>query len=163
MNPMKKLIATSNDPLLTALRLVLGIIFFAHGAQLTLGLFGGQGLWGSMNFFTTALQIPAPFAFLAIMAEFAGGAALILGVGSRVAALSIAVNMVVAVVMVHAQYGLFMNWFGNQKGEGFEYHLLAIAVALPVIFRGGGAFSVDRLIASVAARDLYPHAIPFPR
>jgi putative oxidoreductase len=163
MNPLKKLAETSNDAMLTALRLVLGIIFLAHGAQLTFGMFGGHGLWGSISFFTAILHIPAPLAFVAIMAEFAGGLALMLGLASRLAALAIAVNMVVAVAMVHGQYGLFMNWFGNQKGEGFEYHLLAIAVALPVIVRGGGAFSADRLIVSLAVRDLYPHAIPFPR
>jgi len=160
MNPVRKLFVTPNDPLLTVLRLTLGIIFLAHGAQKTLGLFGGYGFSGTMNFFTTAMHIPAPLAFAAIMAEFAGGIALILGLASRLAALSVAVNMVVAIAMVSGQNGLFMNWFGTQKGEGYEYHLLAIAVALPIIVRGSGALSVDRLLANLAARDVHPNAIP---
>ena len=160
MNSLKKLFATANDPILTVLRLTLGVIFFAHGAQKTLGLFGGYGFSGTMNFFTTTMHIPAPLAFAAIMAEFAGGIALIVGLASRLAALSVAVNMVVAIAMVSGQYGLFMNWFGTQKGEGFEYHLLAIAVALPLIIRGSGAFSLDRLLANLVARDVHPDAIP---
>jgi putative oxidoreductase len=163
MNPLKKIIETPNDPLLTALRLILGIIFFAHGAQKTLGLFGGYGFSGTMNSFTTTMHIPAPLAFVAIMAEFAGGIALILGIVSRLAALFIAVNMVVAIAMVHGQYGLFMNWFGTQKGEGFEYHLLAIAVALPIIIRGSGAFSLDRLFAHITSRGLNLNAIAISR
>jgi putative oxidoreductase len=152
MRLLKKLIETPNDPLLTALRLVLGIIFSAHGAQLTLGLFGGYGFAGTMNFFTTALHIPAPLAFFAVVAEFAGGIALILGLAARLAALSITVNMLVAIAMVHARYGLFMNWFGTQRGEGIEYHLLAIAVALPIIVRGSGAVSLDRLFMHLGIR-----------
>jgi putative oxidoreductase len=160
MNALKKLVATPNDPLLTALRLTLGIIFLAHGAQKTLGLFGGYGFSGTMHFFTNVMHIPAPLAFVAIMAEFAGGIALILGLASRLAALSIAVTMVVAIVMVNAQNGLFMNWFGTQKGEGIEYHLLAIAVALPIIVRGSGALSIDRLLANLPVREVRPNAIP---
>ena len=160
MNPLKKFIETPNDPLLSVLRLTLGVIFFAHGAQQTLGLFGGYGFAGTMNFFTTTMHIPPPLAFVAIMAQFVGGIALILGLASRLAAFSIAVNMLVAIAMVHAHYGLFMNWFGTQKGEGFEYHLLAIAVALPIIIRGSGAFSLDRLLATLATQEVYPNAIP---
>ena len=160
MNALKKLLATPNDPLLTVLRLTLGIIFLAHGAQMTLGLSGGHGLSGTMHFFATDLHIPAPLAFVAIMAQFLGSIGLILGLASRLAALSIVGNMVVAIVMVHEQFGLFMNWFGTQKGEGYEYHLLAIAVALPIIFRGAGALSIDRLLANLPARDVHPNAIP---
>jgi putative oxidoreductase len=163
MTTLRKIIATPNDPLLTILRLTLGVIFFAHGAQKTLGLFGGYGFSGTMNFFTSSMHIPAPLAFLAIMAEFGGGIALILGLASRLAAFSIAVNMVVAIAMVSGQYGLFMNWFGTQKGEGYEYHLLAIAVALPIIIRGSGAFSFDRLLANHIAREVHPVAIPVLR
>jgi putative oxidoreductase len=160
MNALRKIIATPNDPLLTVLRLTLGVIFFAHGAQKALGLFGGYGFSETMNVFTSSMHIPAPLAFLAIMAEFAGGIALIFGLVSRLAALSIAVNMVVAIAMVHGQNGLFMNWFGTQKGEGYEYHLLAIAVALPIIIRGSGALSADRLLANLASSDVHANAIP---
>ena len=145
---MKKLLATTNDATLTLMRLILGMVFFAHGAQKVLGWFGGFGFSGPMNFFTSALHIPAPFAFLAMMAEFLGGLGLILGLLTRIAAFGIAVNMVVAVLMVHLHNGLFMNWFGNQKGEGWEYHLLAITLAIAIMVRGAGAFSVDGALAA---------------
>jgi putative oxidoreductase len=146
----RKLLATSDDWTLTLLRLVMGVIFFAHGAQKTFGWFGGYGFSGTMGFFTQMMHIPAPFAFLAICAEFLGGVGLILGALGRVAAFGIACNMVVAILMVHHNFGLFMNWSGQQKGEGFEYHLLAIAIAVVLVARGSGAFSVDRALTSAA-------------
>jgi putative oxidoreductase len=144
----RKLLATSNDWTLTLLRLVMGVVFFMHGAQKMLGWFGGYGFSGTMGFFTNMMHIPAVFGFLAICAEFLGGIGLIVGALSRIAAFGIATNMVVAIVMVHAQVGFFMNWTGQQKGEGFEYHLLAIAVAIVLMARGGGAFSVDRTLST---------------
>ena len=146
----RKLLATSDDWTLTLLRLVMGVIFFAHGAQKTFGWFGGYGFSGTMGFFTQMMHIPAPFAFLAICAEFLGGVGLILGALGRVAAFGIACNMVVAIQMVHHNFGLFMNWSGQQKGEGFEFHLLAIAIAVVLMARGSGAFSVDRALTSAA-------------
>jgi putative oxidoreductase len=143
---LRKLTATSDDPVMTILRLVLGIVFFFHGAQKMLGWFGGYGFSGTMNFFTHQMGIPAVFAFLAIAAEFFGSFGLILGLLARVAASGIIVNMLVAILMVHHANGFFMNWSGNQKGEGYEYHLLTIAVGLAVVIRGAGAFSVDRMI-----------------
>src|SRR5246127_3700106 len=144
----RKLLATSDDWTLTLLRLVLGVIFFAHGAQKALGWFGGYGFSGTMGFFTQMMHIPAPFAFLAICAEFLGGIGLILGALGRIAAFGIACNMVVAVLMVHSKVGFFMNWSGQQKGEGFEYHLLAIAIALVLMAHGSGALSVDRALTA---------------
>ncbi|HST10164.1 MAG TPA: DoxX family protein [Terriglobales bacterium] len=146
----RKLLATSNDWTLTLLRLVMGVIFFAHGAQKMLGWFGGYGFSATMGFFTNMMHIPAPFAFLAICAEFLGGIGLIVGALTRIAAFGIATNMVVAILMVHSQVGFFMNWTGQQKGEGFEYHLLAIAIAIVLMARGGGAFSVDRALSAEA-------------
>jgi putative oxidoreductase len=146
----RKLLATSDDWTLTLLRLVMGVIFFAHGAQKTFGWFGGYGFSGTMGFFTQMMHIPAPFAFLAICAEFLGGVGLILGALGRIAAFGIACNMVVAILMVHHNFGLFMNWSGQQKGEGFEFHLLAIAIAVVLMARGSGAFSVDRALTSAA-------------
>lgn len=143
---LQKIVHTSNDSAITILRLVLGVVFFAHGAQKMLGWFGGYGFSGTMGFFTHQMGIPALFAFLAICAEFFGGLGLIVGFLGRIAAFGIMCNMIVAVMMVHRHNGLFMNWFGNQKGEGFEYHLLAIAMALAIIIRGSGAFSVDRFL-----------------
>ena len=129
------------------LRLALGAVFFPHGAQKVLGWFGGYGFTGTMGFFTGTMHIPALFAFLAIAAEFAGSIGLILGLGTRIAALGIASTMVVAIATVHAQFGFFMNWTGAQKGEGFEYHILAIAIAIALIIRGGGLLSADGAIA----------------
>jgi putative oxidoreductase len=126
------------------MRLVLGVVFFAHGAQKMLGWFGGYGFHGSMGFFTATMGIPVPLAFLAICAEFFGGIGLILGLLSRVAALGIITNMVVAVAMVHSHVGFFMNWSGTQKGEGYEYHILAIVLGLLIVIKGGGAVSADQ-------------------
>src|SRR5260370_42133859 len=116
---IRKLLATDNNTATTILRLVLGVIFFIHGAQKMLGWFGGYGFSGTMSFFTGVMHIPALFAFLAIAAEFFGGLGLIFGVLTRIAAFGIFSNMVVAIAMVHHQYGFFMNWTGAQKGEGY--------------------------------------------
>lgn len=144
----RKLLSTTDDWTLTLLRLVMGVIFFAHGAQKALGWFGGYGFSGTMGFFTNMMHIPAAFAFLAICAEFLGGIGLILGALGRIAAFGIFCNMVVAILMVHSQFGLFMNWTGQQKGEGFEYHLLAIAIAVVLMVKGSGVFSVDRALSA---------------
>lgn len=143
---MRKLLSTPNDIILTIVRLVFGIVFFAHGAQKALGWFGGYGYSGTMGFFTQ-MHIPWIFGNLAIAAEFLGGIGLIVGALTRVAAFGISMNMLVAVWMVHLSNGFFMNWTGQQKGEGFEYHLLALTIALILMVKGGGAFSVDRALA----------------
>lgn len=147
----KKLVNTSNDPVLTVLRLALGLVFVAHGAQKVLGWFGGYGFSATMGAFTHGMGIPAPLAFLAICAEFFGGLGLLVGLLGRIAALGIVTNMIVAVLMVHGHIGFFMNWAGTQKGEGIEYHLLAIALGLAVLIKGSGAFSVDRLLSRTAS------------
>lgn len=147
---IRKLTVTDNDVATTILRLVLGVIFFAHGAQKMLGWFGGYGFTGTMGFFTGVMHIPAVFAFLAIAAEFFGGIGLILGLFTRVAAFGVLCNMIVAVAMVHSRFGFWMNWTGTQKGEGFEYHLLLIAASVLLMIRGAGAASVDRLFSSPA-------------
>ena len=144
---VRKLFATDDDIATAVLRLVLGVVFFAHGAQKMLGWFGGYGFSGTMGFFTGTMHIPAPFAFLAIAAEFFGGLGLILGFLTRIAAFGITVNMVVAIATVHSAFGFFMNWSGTQKGEGFEYHLLTIGVTTFLMIRGAGAFSIDRALA----------------
>ena len=144
----QKLIATDHSRTTSLLRVVLGVIFFAHGAQKMLGWFGGYGFSGTMGFFTGTLHIPALFAFLAIAAEFFGGLGLLLGLLSRVAAFAIGVNMVVAVIMVHHAFGFFMNWSGTQKGEGCEYHLLVLSVSLFLMVRGAGAASIDGLLTA---------------
>ncbi len=146
---LRKLFLTADDAALLVLRITLGVVFFPHGMQKLLGWFGGYGFAGTMDMFTTKLAIPALFAFLAIMAEGLGSLGLITGFLTRVAAFGITVNMVVAVYLLHWQNGFFMNWFGNQKGEGFEYHLLVIAIGIVLMIKGGGKWSVDKGLGDV--------------
>src|SRR5882762_2765112 len=120
MRTLLTLFKTSDSFAPLIARLTLGLVMFPHGAQKVLGWFGGHGFSGTMGFFTQQMHIPALFAFLAIMAEFAGSLALIAGLFTRVAAFGIAVTMLVAMTTVHAANGFFMNWSGQQKGEGFE-------------------------------------------
>jgi putative oxidoreductase len=140
------LLSTRNDVALTILRLALGGVMFAHGGQKMLGWFGGSGYSATMASFTGA-GIPAFFAFLVIVAEFFGSLGLILGLLSRVAAFGIACVMAVAIVKVHSHVGFFMNWTGKQGGEGFEYHILALAIAVAIMISGAGAWSIDRMLA----------------
>jgi putative oxidoreductase len=144
---VKKLFQTNDDVALLVLRLMLGIVFFPHGMQKLVGWFGGYGFSGTMGFFTGNLSIPEFFAFLAIMAEGLGSLGLITGLLTRVAAFGIAVNMIVAVYLLHLQNGFFMNWSGAQKGEGYEFHILVIAIAIALMIRGGGKWSADKAIA----------------
>ena len=110
-----------------------------------LGWFGGYGFSGTMGFFTHS-GIPAVFAFLAIAAEFFGSLGLILGFLTRIAAFGITCNMIVAIATIHIHNGIFMNWAGNQKGEGIEFHLLVLALTFLIMVRGAGALSIDRLL-----------------
>ena len=142
---LRKLLFTSDDWSLTILRLALGVMILPHGLQKTLGWFGGAGFHGTMAFFTQG-GIPVVFAFLAICAESLGGLGLIVGFLSRIAAFGVMCVMLVAVFTVHLPNGFFMNWAGNQKGEGYEFHILAIGIALAIIIRGAGALSVDRAV-----------------
>ena len=145
---LRRLIATDDNIGTTILRLVLGIVFFAHGAQKMLGWFGGPGFHATMGMFSHGMHIPAPFAFLAIAAEFFGGLGLIFGLLTRIAAFGIFCNMVVAVMTIHHKFGFFMNWMGTQQGEGFEFHLLVLAIAVFLMIRGAGAASLDRALQS---------------
>lgn len=149
---MHRIIETDNHHVTALLRIVLGVVFFAHGAQLLLGWFGGSGLRGSMQVFTGMLHIPAPLAILAICSEFFGGLALLFGILTRLAAIGVGIDMIVATMMVHRHYGFFMNWFGTQKGEGYEYHILVIAMAIYLLSEGAGTLSVDRILSVASAR-----------
>ena len=142
----RKLVSTPNDVTLTIVRLVLGVVFFTHGAQKMLGWFGGYGFHGTMGFFTH-MGMPAPVALLIICTEFFGGLGLLLGLLTRIAAIGVFGLMVGAIFMVHLQNGFFMNWMGTQKGEGFEFHLLVLAIAAALLLRGAGAFSLDRSLS----------------
>ncbi|HUC30343.1 MAG TPA: DoxX family protein [Candidatus Acidoferrum sp.] len=152
------LTGTRADWIVGIARVVLGIIFFAHGAQKMLGWFGGTGLASTMRTFTEHLHLPSTLAFLVIAGEFFSGIGLIAGLFSRVAALFIVLTMVGAIATVHFRFGLFMDWFGSQKGHGIEYHLLAIALALVVVVKGGGAFSLDGLVHQHVSRLEQPVA-----
>jgi putative oxidoreductase len=144
---LRKLFQTEDDVAGLVLRVFLAAVFFPHGAQKVFGWFGGPGFSGQIDAFQQYLGIPPVLGVLAIMAEFLGPLGLIAGLLTRVAALGIMTNMVVAVFMVHLPNGFFMNWFGKQAGEGFEYHLLVIAIALALVIKGGGKWSLDRMIA----------------
>jgi putative oxidoreductase len=144
---LKRFLETSSSGWLFAQRAVLGAVMIPHGAQKLLGAFGGFGFEKTMGYFTGVMHIPAPLAFLVIVAESIGAVALVLGLGTRAAAFGIASVMVGAVATTHLANGFFMNWFGAQGGEGFEYHLLALALAIPLVVRGGGRYALDALLA----------------
>ena len=138
------LLRTNGDWVVAIARIVLGVIMFAHGAQKLLGWYGGPGLANAVQTLTTYVRLRKPVAVLVIFTEFFAGLGLLVGLFSRLAAAGVLITMVGAVVTVNYAYGLFMNWMGDKKGNGIEYHLLAIALALVVMFKGGGAFSLDR-------------------
>ena len=127
------------DWALLAARVFVGVVFMAHGAQKLFGAFGGPGL-------AAFVGMMGPLGYLVAVGEFFGGLGLVLGFLSRFSAASIILIMLGAVGMVHAKFGFFMNWMGNQAGEGFEYHLLAIGILLPVLIAGPGRFAVGRLL-----------------
>ncbi len=134
---------TATDVGILLVRLALGVVFFAHGAQKVFGWFGGHPLAETAA--GMAHTVPLPLAYVAIFTELLGGLGLIFGVLARLSGLGIAIEMLVAILLVHAKNGFFMNWFGNQKGEGFEYHLLAIAMGLLVLLAGPGRIALADL------------------
>lgn len=130
------------------LRLTLGIVMFPHGAQKLLGWYGGHGFSGTLGFFTENMQMPWIIAFLVIIGESFGSIALLAGVLTRFSAASVGLIMLGAISMVHWQHGFFMNWFGKQAGEGFEYHLLVLGICAALMITGGGKWSFDKIVAS---------------
>jgi putative oxidoreductase len=134
-------VLTAADWGLFILRLALGVVFVMHGGQKMFGWFGGQGFGATVHGFTSQ-GIPAPLAYLVPLTEFFGGLGLVFGVLARLSALGIGIIMLVAIFKVHLANGFFMNWFGNQKGEGFEYHILAIAIALMILLGGPGRIAL---------------------
>ncbi len=140
------LVATHGDVVPLVLRLTLAVVMFAHGAQKALGWFGGDGLRGTLDSLRKS-GVSSPVAVLAIMAEFLGPLGLAVGLLTRVAALGIAAVMLGAILTVHGRHGFFMNWYGNQLGEGFEYHVLAIGLAVALVLNGAGVWSLDAVIA----------------
>jgi putative oxidoreductase len=140
------LVGTNGDVVPLVLRLTLAVVMFAHGAQKVLGWFGGSGLRGTLDSLRKS-GVSSPVAVLAIMAEFLGPLGLAVGLLTRVAALGIAVVMLGAILTVHGRHGFFMNWYGTGHGEGFEYHVLAIGLAVALVVNGAGVWSLDAVIA----------------
>lgn len=140
-----QIFGTNGNYASTALRLMVGLIIFSHGAGHLLGWFGGYGLEATLQFLTTAMSLPWIVAFLVILIQFFGSVMLLLGAGTRIAALGI-FGIFIGMATYHFQFGLHMNWAGSKGGEGFEYHLLVIAMCIALFILGGGALSIDRRI-----------------
>mgnify|MGYP001467037814 FL=1 len=143
---MKYLFQTNDNFSYWVPRVMLGCVMFPHGAQKLLGWFGGFGFTNSMTYFTQTAGLPWVIAFLIIMGESFGSLGLILGFFTRLSAFGLICIMLGAIITVHIPNGFFMNWFGKQAGEGFEYHLLVIGISIPLLINGGGKYSVDSLI-----------------
>lgn len=149
---MKKLIFSSSysaAPFL--IRISLGLVLLTHGAQKLLGAFGGYGFSGTMGFFTNTMGLPWLIAFLVIVIEFFGSISLILGLATRIWSSLMTLLFLGIVMTSHLQHGFFMNWFGNQQGEGFEYFILSIAMSVSLIITGSGLYSIDNKIISKPA------------
>jgi putative oxidoreductase len=144
----RRALATEGDWGATVARVALGLTMLPHGAQKLLGWFGGHGFEGTMGFLTSQVGLPYLVALLVILIESIGALALVFGLAGRVMAAGVAAVMVGAVVTTHLANGFFMNWSGAQAGEGFEYHILAVGLALVVMLRGSGALSVDRALTA---------------
>jgi putative oxidoreductase len=142
-----KLFSTTDSWTPIVLRFVLGLVIFPHGAQKLLGWFGGYGFAGSMNYFTDTVDLPWIIGFLVIILEFFGAIALIAGIATRIISVLYIAIAIGIIFTSSIQYGFFMNWFGNQGGEGYEYFLLWIGMAIGLVVSGGGKYSVDRLLA----------------
>jgi putative oxidoreductase len=149
---MKRLFETDEAWSSLILCVLLGLVIFPHGAQKVLGWYGGFGFSGTLGFFTEQMHLPWVVAFLVIIGEFFGSVGLLVGFLTRLTAASLAVIMLGAIATVHWPHGFFMNWFGKQAGEGFEYHLLVIAICAALVITGAGRWSVDGAIAKRSAK-----------
>lgn len=129
------------------LRIALGSVIWTHGAQKLLGIFGGYGFSGTMDFFTKTMGLPWIIALLVILGEFFGGIGLILGIRTRFFALYTGIILLFAMFLVHWENGFFMNWFGNQKGEGIEFFILFLSISVTLILNGGGKYSLDSFLS----------------
>lgn len=146
-NLFRTLVKTNPNLGFSIARLALGLVILPHGAQKLLGLFGGYGYSATMEMFTTQMGLPSIVAFSVIMIEFFGSIALILGFFSRFWAVSLIGMFLGIIFTTQLEHGFFMNWFGNQLGEGYEYSLLVIGLALTVLVNGSGKWSIDTIIS----------------
>jgi putative oxidoreductase len=142
-----KAVPTDRDSAAAIARVALGAILFPHGAQHALGWFGGYGFSGTLGWMTGTLGFPAPLAALGIVTELVAPVLMVLGLGGRLTAAALMVHMAFA-SSPHWSTGFFMNWFGTHAAgvEGFEYHLLAVALAAVVVVKGMGSLSFDRAL-----------------
>lgn len=147
---MKKIIfdTNSNNWAAALCRVALGVVLFPHGAQKLIGWFGGFGFEGSMDYFTSTIGLPWIVGFLVILIEFFGALSLIFGFATRLWSFAIVVLTLCIIQTTHSQYGFFMNWMGNQKGEGFEYFILMLGLAVSLIVSGAGRYSIDGMLAN---------------
>lgn len=155
------LLRTADHPGPALARLTLALVFFPHGAQHVLGWLGGYGFHGTLQWMTGTLGFPAPLAVLALITELVAPVALLLGLGGRVAAVGL-VGLMLGALSTHWSNGFFMNWFGSLPAgqEGYEYHILAMALASTVVLQGSGAWSVDRVLSRrAAARSASPQRV----
>lgn len=141
-----KIFVTNNDWSGLVTRFVSGFVLLPHGAQKLLGVFGGYGFKGTMQFFTNTVHLPWLIGFLVIVIEFFGALSLIIGFASRIWAALVVILMIGIIYTTHFSNGFFMNWFGNQKGEGYEFDLLMIGLALASVINGSGKYSVDGML-----------------
>ena len=132
-------LVTAQDWGLLAARVLLGVVFAAHGAQKLFGAFGGSGLTGIVGML-------GPVGYLMAVGEFFGGLGIALGILSRFSAAANAVVMLGAIAMIHGPVGFFMNWTGSQAGEGYEFHLVAIAALIPILIAGPGRLALGRVL-----------------
>jgi putative oxidoreductase len=146
---LRRVLSTEDVTAPALVRAALAVVMFPHGAQHLLGWFGGYGFVGTHAWMTGDLGIPSVIATLAILTEFIAPLALLIGLGGRIAALAIA-GFMVGAAGTHVEHGFFMNWYGAMPAgaEGFEFHLLAIAMALAIAIQGSGAWSLDRVLTS---------------
>ena len=128
------------------LRIILGVVFFAHGAQKVFGWFGGYGLSGTVGYFRNVVHVPTVLAYLGPFVEFVGGIALLFGVFTKAAALGIFIMMLVATLKVHLPMGFFLSGKGDGKGQGYEFTLTLAVISLVLVLLGGGLYSIDSLI-----------------
>lgn len=145
----EKLFYTSNSWEGLVLRAFAGLVMFPHGAQKLLGWFGGYGFGGTMGFFTDTMDLPWIIAFLVIMIEFFGSLLLIAGLATRLVSATFIVLLLGIIFTSHLQNGFFMNWYGNQSGEGIEYFLLYLGICTSLLFTGSGKYSIDKTILKV--------------
>lgn len=148
--------SVSHDISLLIARVVIGVVVMAHGAQKLLGWFGGYGYAGTIDYFTQTIGIPYLFALLIILTESFGMIALVTGLFSRVLSAGVIFIMAGAIAAEHGKFGFFLNWSGSQGGEGFEYHLLVVALASIVVLGGPGTFSMDHVLSNRSQPKINP-------